>query len=189
MTYRGTTNTSLDVIRDLIDEVNELKRQIGSVKQNTIRLGDWVLEAVDDSLVKMTNLVTGEESFIGGVGGGGQTVINQTVVQDFPPFVVGGVVRMSFNNPIKTNVYVVPYDVAISKILTTVAVTATGAGLQYRIYQNGVVVHTSPNITANFTETAVSLAFAEGDVVYMEVFQINGNSDEDILGLTVMLRS
>lgn len=189
MTVRNVDSNLVQIIRDLQEEVKQLKANQGSVRLNSIRLGNWVLETVDDSLVQMTNLTTGEVSYIGGVsdGEGGGTV-TQYIVPDFPPFVIGGVIRMSFNNPIKTNVYVVPYEVTITKIITTLAVTATGAGLQYRIYRNGVVAHTSPNITANFTESAVNLAFAAGDVVYMEMFQINGNSNEDLLGLTVMLR-
>lgn len=65
MTFRGTTNTTLDVVRNLIDEVDTLKRQVGSIKQNTIRLSDWVIEMENDTVIKTTNLTTGIVSYIG----------------------------------------------------------------------------------------------------------------------------
>ena len=65
MTFRGTTTTSLDVVRDLIEEVEKLKRQVGSIKQNTIRLSDWVVEMESDTVIKTTNLTTGAVSYIG----------------------------------------------------------------------------------------------------------------------------
>lgn len=189
MSYRGVNQSALDLIRDLKDEIEVLKRQVGSVKQNTIRLGDWVLEAVDDSRVRMTNLVTGEISYIGGDGSGGDTIINnisQNVVAEFPPFVCGGVIRGSFGNTIKTNVYIVPNDITINRIITTLAITtAENDGPAYRIYRNGVIVYTSSHILTNYVSDSVAIPFFKDDVVYME---IHDTGDGDSVGLTSMLR-
>lgn len=192
MTFRITPSNVLDVVRGLVDELDTLKRQTGTVKQNTIRLGDWVLEAVDDSLVKMTNLVTGEESYIGGVSDGGTTTTDGPstimVIPDFPPFVISGVLKNNFGTTIKTNAYVVPYDMTVGKIVTTVAITSatSGQGPTYRIYQNGGIVYTSPEITTNYAEAEVSLTFAANDVVFLECHDSGAG---DSIGLTVMLRN
>lgn len=186
MTFRVTPQNSLDVIRSLVDEVELIKRQVGTTKQNTIRLSNWVLEAIDDSLVKMTNLVTGEESFIGGVGdGGGDVVTNVTF--EFPPFVVAGVIRGAFGTSIKTNVYTVPYDVTSLRIISTIASLSPNPGdtISFSIVQNGVVVFTSPAQSTNKEVYDFVNTFAADDEVYMTVDATNSSH----IGLTVMIRS
>lgn len=188
MTFRVTPTNVLDVVRELVDQIDVLKRQTGTVKQNTIRLGDWVLEAVDDSLVRMTNLVSGEESYIGGVGdGGGDTIVTQTIVPEFPPFCVGGVVRIAFGNPIRTNVYTVPTDITITTIVATIASVGGGnGGIVFTLTKNGSLYYTSPTITGNKTVlSGLNLPFAADDDVYLSV---TDDGDGDSTGFQVMFR-
>lgn len=188
MTVRNVDSNLVQIIRDLQEEVKQLKGNVGATRLNSIRLDNWVLEAVDDSLVKMTNLATGEESYIGGVGGGGDTInnIEQTVVPEFPPFCVGGVVRIAFGNPIRTNIYTVPNDITISTIIVTIASPGSGnGGFVFTLTQNGTIVYTSPACFGNKTVLSVSLAFVADDDIYMS---IPNDGDGDSTGLQVMLR-
>ena len=65
MSFRGTDPNLQAYLRGLEDRLRRVERGTGQVRQNTIRLGNWVLEAEGDSYVKMTNLVTGAESRVG----------------------------------------------------------------------------------------------------------------------------
>lgn len=65
MSFRDVDPGLVALIRKLQDEIADLRASVGAVRQNSIRLGDWVLEAIDDEKVRMTNLVTGVETFVG----------------------------------------------------------------------------------------------------------------------------
>lgn len=67
MSYRQTDENLVEILRRMRSEVDELLIATGSVRQNTIRLGDFVLEAEDDTKVKMYNLETGKKSYVGRV--------------------------------------------------------------------------------------------------------------------------
>lgn len=186
MTIRNIDQNLVQMIRDLQEEVRLLKSNVGSTRLNSIRLGNWVLEAIDDSLVKMTNIETGEESYIGGVSE--ETSSGpQYILQEFPPFSIGGMIQVAFNSPIRTNVYIVPYEQEITSVVTTLALTSYtgGTGPSFRIYNNGEVIYTDGPISDNYTTTDFGYTFETDDVVYMEV---HNSGAGDSIGLSVMLR-
>lgn len=65
MSYRGGNPDLLALIQKMRAEVEELKKE--QVRQNTLRLGNFVLEAEGPAKVKMTNLETGKVSYVGRV--------------------------------------------------------------------------------------------------------------------------
>jgi prefoldin subunit 5 len=65
MSYRSIDPDIAEIIKQLRTEIESLRAQIGAIRQNSIRLGNWVLEAVEDEKVKMTNVKTGAETFVG----------------------------------------------------------------------------------------------------------------------------
>jgi hypothetical protein len=186
MTFRVTSSNVLEVVRGLVDEIDVLKRQTGTVKQNTIRLGNWVLEAEADELVRMTNLVTGVVSYVGANedvtivdGGGGGAYV------EIPPFSIGGLIRNSFGTvKLRTNSYVMPVDFT-SKNLSATLVNLSGAGPRFRLYHNEASFYVSPVMTSHALNVAVDFTFAAGDTLYMEVDDDGGGFNA---GLSVMLR-
>jgi hypothetical protein len=67
VSYRASKQDIVSILKGMIQEVRGLKEATGSVRQNTLRLGDFVLEAEDDTKVKMTNLGSGVQSYVGRV--------------------------------------------------------------------------------------------------------------------------
>lgn len=186
MTFRITPQNSLDVIRNLVDEVERLKRQIGTVNQNTIRLGNWVLEAEADELVKMTNLVTGAVSYVG-ANAESTTVVEsgEGAYVEIPPFSLGGLLRNAFGSVnMRTNTYIMPVDFSVTTLSSTL-VNLSSSGPTFALYNNGVAVYTSPALSANEMTVTVDLAFVEGDILYVEV---TNDGDGFNAGLSVMLR-
>lgn len=187
MTIRNVDQNLVQMIRDLQEEVRLLKSNVGSTRLNSIRLGNWVLEAVDDSLVKMTNITTGEESYIGGVGGGEGSSGDTYILHEFPPLSIGGVLVSAFGATVKTNLYIVPYAQEITKVVTTLAVVGTGSTHpRYRIYCNGEIIFTSSAVSTNYSTVDFSYSFNEDDVVYMDLEPTTGNGTA--IGLSVFLR-
>lgn len=65
MSFRGGDQNAVELIRSLSERVTQLERQTGARRQNTMHLNDWVIEAEADTRVKMTNLKTKAETYIG----------------------------------------------------------------------------------------------------------------------------
>lgn len=65
MSFRGVDKDFGSLIRGLQDQINEIKRNTGKAKQNTLRLGNWVLSAEEDTRIAMTNLITKKTTYVG----------------------------------------------------------------------------------------------------------------------------
>lgn len=65
MSFRDVNQTGLDVVRQMKDDIDQNERDTGSVRQNTIRLGQWVIGA-NGAVITFTNTVTGKQHFFGG---------------------------------------------------------------------------------------------------------------------------
>lgn len=65
MSYREVDPNIVSLIKSLQADIEFLKNQIGKTRQNSIRLGNWVLEAESDEKVKMTNVKTGVVTYVG----------------------------------------------------------------------------------------------------------------------------
>lgn len=65
MSFRQTDPNIIAIIRSLEADIRALKAQLGSTRQNSIRLGNWVLEAESDEKVRMTNVKTGKVTYVG----------------------------------------------------------------------------------------------------------------------------
>jgi hypothetical protein len=186
MSYRRPDQNAIDLIRSLTERVEQIERGTGTVRQNTIRMGQWVLEAVDDALVKMTNLTTGVESYIGAPSEGGLRV----AVGELPPFVFGGVVRNAFTlNNMATGKYVVDGGGTIARVDVTLGdldTAGVNSGPRFIIKtERQGTVFASPRITTNLWSTASNLVFLDRDVVWAEILD-HGRGDS--VNLTVMLR-
>lgn len=184
MSYRGANLTAVDILRNYKDELDRLKLDQGTTKQNTIRLGNWVLEAEADELVKMTNLITGVVSYVGAnadttvVEGGGAYV-------EIPPFSFGGLIRNSFGTVnMRSNTYTMPVDFTSTTMSITLA-NAAEEGIVFDLYQNDVVAYTSPTITADIKIEDLDLEFLTDDALYVEITEDGSGFNA---GLSVMLR-
>lgn len=90
MSFRQTNENIVDMLRQMRGDVDELISQHGRVRQNAVRLGNFVLEAEADTKVKMRNLETGVQSYVGRVvcdcgGGGGCIPIGDPLSIRNPP--------------------------------------------------------------------------------------------------------
>lgn len=65
MSFRGVDQNLAGLIRSMTDRLTRLEKQVGQIRQNTIRMGQWVIEADGDKRLKMTNLETGEVTYVG----------------------------------------------------------------------------------------------------------------------------
>lgn len=186
MTVRNVDSNLVQIIRDLQEEVKQLKANQGSVRLNSIRLGNWVLETVDDSLVKMTNLTTGLVSYIGAPGeGGGTAEGGDGAYVEVPPFSFGGIVRNAFSTVLmRTNVYEMPVTFEVTQIVATL-VNRSGAGPIFRLYRNDVIVFTSTSLSADRTVFQPTFTLEAGDQLYVEVSDDGSGFNT---GLQVMLR-
>jgi hypothetical protein len=157
MTFRGTTTTSLDVIRDLIDDVDALKRQVGSIKQNTIRLGDWVVEMESDTVIKTTNLSTGAVSYIGLPGDPSDNVFDQK-------WSYSGIVKPTANT--SGQKWPCPFDCQISSLWLTLQ-TASSTAYSIRTYVNNVLQTTSVLPAGSLQqEFSMHVRLRPGDILY-----------------------
>lgn len=65
MSFRGDDQNLIHQFRALKLEVEKLKKNQGAQRQNTVRLGNWVIEAEADRKLMMRNVDTGETSYVG----------------------------------------------------------------------------------------------------------------------------
>ena len=65
MSFRGGPQDVFQLIRSIEDRLALLERNGPRTKQNTVRLGNWVIEADGDKKLKMTNLDTGIVTYVG----------------------------------------------------------------------------------------------------------------------------
>lgn len=65
MSFREVDPDLVKIILELQKDISELQAGLGKTRQNTVRLGDYVLEAESDEHVKMTNVRTGDVSYVG----------------------------------------------------------------------------------------------------------------------------
>lgn len=184
MSFRGPDQNIFDIIRTLQERVDLLERGTGSVRQNTIRMGNWVLEPIDDALVKMTNLVTGIESYIGAPS---DTTSN--LVAELPPLSFGGLIRNNFVDDMSSLIYPIEGTGTVNTIdvtLKNLDSAGINTGPTFKIWVDGVGVYTSPRITTNYIRlTGMALTLVSGSQVYAT---INDDGIGDAIGLTIVMR-
>jgi hypothetical protein len=157
MSFRSVDGNIADVIKSLQSQINELRNGVGATRQNTIRLGDWVIEAITDHRLKMTNTVTKEISYAGGPS-------------ELPPFSHGGALTAADSSD-----YPVPFDCTVLELAVTLR--TLDAETAFSLIVNGAVVYSSPVITANYLVIPVNIPLNKDDLWFCRINRTTSASD------------
>lgn len=176
MSVRHVDQNILDLIRSLQEEVKSIRATLGATRVNSIRLGNWVLEAEADELVRMTNLATGAVSYVGA------NQLESAAGMDEVLWSYSGTVAPT--SDIAGQLWLAPFKIQI-KTLTLTLTSVSTVSLDVVTKINGATLTTStlPENTASIVINLPTTTLVKGDSLQPTLLSPEAGADGEQLGM------